>query len=76
MHDPYVPDRDWAERVRSGCESGADLPLIAEADSRGVGLALSRFPDPTAFEPVGERRPVREGSPLMRQPMLLRPRAG
>jgi ribosomal protein S18 acetylase RimI-like enzyme len=39
-------DRDWAERLRSGCESGTDLPLIAEAEGRCVGLSWGRFQDP------------------------------
>jgi GNAT superfamily N-acetyltransferase len=40
-------DDEWAERLRSGCESGTDLPLIAEFESRAVGLAWGRFPNPT-----------------------------
>ena len=37
---------DWAERLRSGCESGTDLPLLAVAGSLPVGLAWGRFSDP------------------------------
>jgi GNAT superfamily N-acetyltransferase len=38
-------DDEWAERLRSGCESGTDLPLLAEMDSLPVGLAWGRFSD-------------------------------
>jgi GNAT superfamily N-acetyltransferase len=127
-------DREWAERLRSGCESGTDLPLIAELESRPVGLAWGRFPNPAdrhdaylfqmwvdpavrgrgvgrrllaavidwarasgahrlnlgvtcdtpamrlyaraGFESVGERSPVRPGSPLMGQRMQLPLRSG
>lgn len=40
------PDDEWAERLRSGCESGTDLPLLAEVDSLPVGLAWGRFSNP------------------------------
>jgi GNAT superfamily N-acetyltransferase len=123
-------DDEWAERLRSGCESGTDYPLVAEFESRPIGLAWGRFPDPSdrqnaylfqmwvdpdfrcrgfgrkllsavihwaresgahylnlgvtcdtpamrlyereGFAPVGERTPLKAGSPLSGQSMRLR----
>lgn len=39
-------DREWIERLRSGCDSETDLPLIAVSNSQPIGLAWGRFPNP------------------------------
>jgi GNAT superfamily N-acetyltransferase len=39
------PDSEWVERLRSGCDSETDLPLIAEIRDQPIGLVWGRFPD-------------------------------
>ena len=44
------PDSEWMARLRSGCDSETDLPLIAELNGRPIGLAWGRFPNPDERE--------------------------
>ena len=41
-------DSEWIERLRSGCHSETDLPLVAELKGQPIGLAWGRFPNPAA----------------------------
>lgn len=37
------PDAEWQKRLEDGAESPTELPLIAEDDSRPIGLAWARI---------------------------------
>lgn len=40
------PDDEWVERLETGANSAFDLPLLAEADGKPVGLAWGRIEEP------------------------------
>jgi ribosomal protein S18 acetylase RimI-like enzyme len=40
------PDAEWAERLETGANSAFDLPLLAEANEKPVGLAWGRIEEP------------------------------
>ena len=44
------PDGEWIERLRLGCESGTDIPLVAESQDKPIGLAWGRFANPDQRE--------------------------
>lgn len=43
-------DEEWAERLRAGCASGTECPLVAEVGAIPVGLAWGRFPNPSDLD--------------------------